>query len=790
MQGANSGTDLPAGGALRGIRIIDFSQYLAGPLASMLLADFGAEVFRVDPPGGPRWRHPANACLHRGKQALVLDLKSEEGLREAKHLIAAADVVIEGFRPGVMARLGLTHAELRQSNPGLVWCSLPGFAHDDARAGLPAWEGVICAAAALYPQSQHETTGGPLFSAIPYASNFAGFLAAHSIVAALLQRNRTGCGDAIEVALFDAAAEAIAMGFEVPRSVSIERMLSVLDQAGIANRAEGRLYRCRDGRFVRRDIPLRGLHAFWDRYMPAGLKDDPSEEAGRQAEALLEDLFLTRDAEEWERIGQSELRAAFAVHLSSAEWMRDDHARDSHTVLTIDDPEFGRIAIPGFGLKVAGKPDRPPAPRQLSPRGSERSGAALSMPRRPDFADVADGWAGGQGRPLEGIRMLDFSNLLAGPTAGRIMAQYGAEVIKVSRPSLAKGKPNPTSDEPFAFVGHRTTGLGKKSMFLELSAPEAAEIVAKLVASADIVHHNFSLGVAERYRLGQGSLQEVRPDLIYSTVRVHGAGGWRETFRGHEQIAQSTTGMTVRFGSPDAPVELEVLNNDYATAHLSVLGILIGLFARDTAGCLQTVEAALSRTATLCQIPYMVDERLGPVVEPSGSDALGWGPWNRLYRCRDGWIFVAAVSETSRKKLAEIIGEPRLAVAADADVAAAAEAFMREQPKEDVSTLLQSASIAAHPYVELAELLADETRLSRGLMVRQSHRDLVTGLSIGRTARFASRPNALPAAAVRPGSDTRSLLDALGFGSEEFDDLVHAGVLAEAVPHGTPFSPD
>ena len=85
---------------LGGIRVVDFSQYLAGPLATMLLADFGAEVIRVDPPGGPRLQHPANACLHRGKQAVELDLKTEHGLARAKDLIASADIVIEGFRPG------------------------------------------------------------------------------------------------------------------------------------------------------------------------------------------------------------------------------------------------------------------------------------------------------------------------------------------------------------------------------------------------------------------------------------------------------------------------------------------------------------------------------------------------------------------------------------------------------------------------------------------------------------------------------------------------------------------
>jgi crotonobetainyl-CoA:carnitine CoA-transferase CaiB-like acyl-CoA transferase len=94
-------------GALNGIRVIDFGQYLAGPLAAMLLGDNGADVIRIDPPGGPRWKHPANAILQRGKRSIVLDLKQAEDRATARRLIESADVVIENFHPSVMNRFGL-----------------------------------------------------------------------------------------------------------------------------------------------------------------------------------------------------------------------------------------------------------------------------------------------------------------------------------------------------------------------------------------------------------------------------------------------------------------------------------------------------------------------------------------------------------------------------------------------------------------------------------------------------------------------------------------------------------
>ena len=123
--------------ALRGIRVVDFGQWIAGPLAAMLLGDQGAEVVHVDPPGGPRWPTPANAIWNRGKRTVVLDLRRGADLATARRLIGEADVVVENFRPGVMTRLGLDAHEVLRDNPRLIYCSLPGFAGDDPRAAVP-----------------------------------------------------------------------------------------------------------------------------------------------------------------------------------------------------------------------------------------------------------------------------------------------------------------------------------------------------------------------------------------------------------------------------------------------------------------------------------------------------------------------------------------------------------------------------------------------------------------------------------------------------------------------------
>src|ERR1700757_5107773 len=124
--------------------VVDFGQSIAGPLAAMLFADQGAAVTHIDPPGGPRWTDPATAILNRGKRSIELDLHRAADRDRALQLVAEADLLIENFRPGVMARVGLAPAACRAVNPGLVYLSLPGFASGDPEfRDVAAWEAII-----------------------------------------------------------------------------------------------------------------------------------------------------------------------------------------------------------------------------------------------------------------------------------------------------------------------------------------------------------------------------------------------------------------------------------------------------------------------------------------------------------------------------------------------------------------------------------------------------------------------------------------------------------------------
>ncbi len=282
---------------LDGIRVIDFGQYIAGPLAAVMLADQGAEVIHVDPPGGTRWKSDADAFFNRGKQRITLDLKQANDNEIARNLIGSADVVIENFRPGVMDRLRLSARAMTEQHPQLIYCSIPGFASDDPRRDVAAWEGVVGAASDTYAtvgqllgadDPRVDDPDRPVFTALPLASNFGGFHAATAIVMALIARGRTGRGQTIEIPLFDAMFELIgANGISVDGEYRMAR-----------SRGAG-TYVCGDGRRILFNSSSTPRFLRWFAHAADIPIDQPLD---------LSQLFLTRPAKEWE-----ELRLHFAA---------------------------------------------------------------------------------------------------------------------------------------------------------------------------------------------------------------------------------------------------------------------------------------------------------------------------------------------------------------------------------------------------------------------------------------------------------------------------------------------
>lgn len=198
-------------GLLDGIRIVDFSRVLAGPYCSALLGDLGAEVIKVEPPHGDDQRHMGVlrdgesvnfAMLNRGKKSVCLNLKDPEGLQTARRLAATADVVMENFRPGVAARLGISYDDLRAQKPDLVYCSISGFGQEGPLSKRPSYD-VIAQAMSGLMSLTGDADGPPMLVGDAIADVSAGMFAAFGIAVALLHRERSGEGQYLDVAMLD-----------------------------------------------------------------------------------------------------------------------------------------------------------------------------------------------------------------------------------------------------------------------------------------------------------------------------------------------------------------------------------------------------------------------------------------------------------------------------------------------------------------------------------------------------------------------------------------------------------
>ncbi|MDS9469238.1 CoA transferase [Paracoccus sp. MBLB3053] len=199
---------------LSGLQVLDFTRVLAGPYASALMADLGAEVIKVEGPGGDEYRHVGPfregesalfQAANRGKRSILLDLKDPADRKVAIALASRADVVIENFRPGVMARLGLGPDELRRRNPRLVYASISGFGQTGPNHARPAYDIVLQAMSGMMALTG-DADGPPMMVGEAIADVAGGLFAAWGIMAALFERERTGEGRVIDLALFDALA--------------------------------------------------------------------------------------------------------------------------------------------------------------------------------------------------------------------------------------------------------------------------------------------------------------------------------------------------------------------------------------------------------------------------------------------------------------------------------------------------------------------------------------------------------------------------------------------------------
>lgn len=803
---------------LTGIRVVDFGHYIAGPLTGMLLADQGAEVIKVDRPGKPDYDTPANGVFNRGKQRITLDLKNADDLATAVKLIRSADVVIENFRPGVMQRLGLGAEEMTALNPGLVYLSLPGFASTDERAPIRAFEGIISAAIGQYTDLQSRRPDlPPVYTPMPLGSTYGAIHGAIAVTLALYAREESGRGDVIEVSLVGAAMSAMAVimldvadkpvRYGTPSNAVRQNQRSSAGSPFIGT------FRAGDGQWLyiitaghsRNSRSLVKALEVYDDLISEGMVDVPvyenlhltnnipdsshlSSEWNLKAREKIESVLASEPAQHWVDV----LTAAgvpCTIQRTAQEWLHKSETEEAALTVVVDDPEYGPMRQLGVQTWLAKTPDECAVPR----------------PSRPFVGDVEPRLNGDiaalTGKPiLEGVRVLDLSNVLAGPASARTLAEYGAEVIKIDPPEPYFG-PRISSWFPLE------VSPGKRSVILNLKDEAGRAAFMKLVETADVIVHNFRPGVAQSLGIDYDAVKRRKPNIVYLNLTAFNGprpGPWMNR-PGFDPLLQGSTGIQMRYaGEGNKPILHGWASCiDYITGYSATYGAVLALLKRRRSGVPDGgdfVTTSLAQGGQLVQAPFMYACEAGcSGDEPAGQDAVGEHALHRMYRARDGWVFLGGL-EHEMGKLRCVAG---LEHTPDED---AGEFLEGEIKKRDVAhwvKVFNEVGLAGHRIDSLEDI--------REMFLHEVCDDLLDAWDDGRSisiVRFTDHPagsavDLAPPAYVRlknapvqllyacpkQGAHTREILGELGYDRDYVDGLIARGIAKEQLheyylPHG------
>lgn len=763
-------------GALNDLKVLDLSHYLAGPYCTKLLAGFGAEVLKIERPGagdplraiGPFQRETSDLegsipflWLNSGKKSVTLDLKQVKGQELLKKLVAWADVLVENFAPGVMARLGLDFESLRAINSRLIMTSVSNFGQTGPYRDYRAEE------ITLYAMSgQMNATGDPdrepLAPGVAINQYTAGLHAYIGTLAALQHREKTGQGQQVDISIHEGGVDNIEIG-----------LINFLHQGLRSRRSKHimvpwRNYPCQDGAATVICAPFRnwlqGAKLF---EAPELLAEKYHHVRGRhlereQVESLIQPWLSSKSREEIFHAGQQQ-GLAFGYRASLAEAMSlPQHLARDFFVKT-DDGRGGCHQYAGAPFMLSATPWLQERAPFLGEHSVDVLGGVLGLARSEidqlavsgttSFSAQALGEAPVQppadpiskmipkidksksveGGPLAGIRVLDLTHSWAGPHGTRILADLGAEVIKVEyMPRLCLLRAGIIKDQmynkrPMWFQVNR----GKRSITLDMNNPKELEVFLDLVRISDVVVENARGGVLEGRGLDYPGLVKVKPDIIVLSMSAFGKTGPYAAYAGYGATMEAMSGaesLTGYAGSTDTKRvrEIDVTNGIFGAA-----AALTALHYRKNTGKGQWIDLSqLEATSHALVGEHLLAFVMNGTVPPlRGNRHVRFAPCG-CYPCagEDRWLTVVIRSDTEWQALCELIDNPslkedqrlwsvsgRMACHDEIDCAIAAWTSTREA--DAVQALLQGCNIAAGAVMNVEDLSRDPHLAACGFFV-------------------------------------------------------------------------
>jgi crotonobetainyl-CoA:carnitine CoA-transferase CaiB-like acyl-CoA transferase len=581
----------------------------ASGLPGMLLADLGAEVVRVGGGAGPM---PIDRELswprawHRDKRLVATDDRDE-----VFALLSTADVALVHGPEDLVEGRQLGFRDLQAVNPGLVYARCRP---SRTPAGVVADFGLLVEANAGFCTQLAGHRPGPIFVDVQAGGIGAACVLLVSVLGLLRRRALTGAGGWSETSLYDGLLATL--GCMIGRSERAAPEIESYWEKG--STFPNFLYRCADGELIQVWFGGRGMYAA----LIEVLGDEPSNEGyysdqmtGKLGEraARWVSLFATQPRDVWvERLRAA--KVACEPVLGPGEVLTDPHLAEIGLALTRTD-QGHRDVVVGSPISV----------RAIRPEWAGVPAGTADAASRTDPAGAGTGL-------LAGLRVVDFSAYVAGPLAAQVLADLGADVVKVE----------PPEGEAMRAAAYAIAACqrGKRSLALNLGAPEAREVVERLLAGADVVLHNFRVGVAERLGIDEQTVARLNPDAVYCHASAFGVTGPRAAFPGNDALMQAVTGVERAIGGAgNDPTAATWIPIDIIGGWVAAAGLMAGLLGRARGGRGQFVATSLLGAGVL--IHGGVFERdgelqPGPRLE---ADQTGYGPGYRIYRGGDGgWL--------------------------------------------------------------------------------------------------------------------------------------------------------
>ena len=808
---AESAARLP----LAGVRVLDLCRVVSGPFGSLLLADLGAEVIRVEEvprsaesavvdPLALREDEAYTWGLSRNKHSVCLDLKTAEGRAAFYRLAAEADVVYDNFRPGVTRRLGVDRDALAAVNPSVITCSLTGFGGDGPWAQLPAYDPIVQAMCGAMNYTRISPYGSPVRWGIPIGDLFGGIFAAIGVTAAVIHRDRTGAGQHVDVSMLDVM---LALNtYRVPQALTFGQEPAPSPFEGGQGTVPFGNFECSDG-WVAICISQRmwkdacRIFARPDLITDQRFATNLARHANREElTAILQKIFRQRPADQW----QDELMAAGVVCgkvTDIAEVFTHPQILARDMAVTISDPHGRTATVAGDALKFSDTrtwyaPRQPGADTAavlsaIAGLGQDEL-QRLHTARVIHLGDPADATpllpharfqppaapAGPSQRPLHGTVVLELHGDEPSKCfAGQLLADLGARVIKIDRPAGQVTEPYP--DHAREASSRAGLNRGKQSITANLKTPDGQAFFARLAARADVVLDNYRPGVLQRFGIDNAALRQTSPRIISTSITGFGHTGPWAAYPAFDNAIQALGGGMSITRDPafrDIPIRWGNPIGGLAGAMFATLGTLAALRQRATTGYGRAIDISLldCQAALLSyRVPQAVTIGRKFLAEPrrGGTGSLPFGN----FATADGKWFTICITPQFWPRFCTAAGHPEW----ETDPRFATEPLRRENEPElyaliEPAFLTRTAGQWQQLYLDIGlpgatiltitEAFTHPQSTARAMRITIPDTEHTAGIDVaGPPLKFSLSEPVPPAPAPLPGQDTTTIATEIGF---------------------------